>query len=752
MDENKNKEYGAHSIKIMEGLEAVRKRPGMYIGSTDTRGLHHLVYEVVDNSVDEALAGYCKNIHVTITKSGSCIVKDDGRGIPVDIHPVENISAAEVVLTKLHAGGKFDKETYAFSGGLHGVGVSVVNALSEYLKVTIYKKGKVYQQEYQYGNPLYSLKVIGNCDENQSGTEIEFKPDTLIFLQTVDFSFDILQKRFKEMAFLNKGISIILEDERVSQVLTYSYPKGIVSYIEDLMKNKQVLFPDIICFSLKERLLEIEMAMQYSMDYSEELFSFVNTINTHEGGTHVAGFRGALTSACNKKAKEFKYDEQFTSDDLREGLICVLSVKIADPQFEGQTKAKLSNFEIKGIIQSHLSDFFNLYFEENPSIIKKMLAKAELAQKAREAAKRARELTRKKNGIDSSVLCGKLADCSSNEPENNELFIVEGNSAGGSAKMGRDRMIQAILPLRGKILNVEKTTLEKMLANSEIKSLVAAVGAGFGNDGINVADCRYHKIIIMTDADIDGAHIRTLLLTFFFRFMRPIIEAGYLYIAQPPLYKVKVGRKERYLKNDDELFSLLNAWILEEVSVFSDNKEIVAEEKSLFLEALYFFYKAFYEIAYEKAVAESTIENIFFDKEKFNTYEFIAAKLGALPFDQQLYDKMIDVIQLGKNKKFFYKQKELIDSIFFSILDLVEKIKLMAKPFMTIQRYKGLGEMNEDQLWETAMDPEKRQLKKVYTNDLVDTEGWVVLLMGEEVAPRKQFIEENALRVKNLDV
>lgn len=762
-DRNSNKEYGAHSIKIMEGLEAVRKRPGMYIGSTDSKGLHHLVYEVVDNSVDEALAGYCRNINIILKKNGACIVKDDGRGIPTDIHPVENISATEVVLTKLHAGGKFDKETYAFSGGLHGVGVSVVNALSEYLKVTICKKGKVYQQEYKYGNPLYSLKVIANCDESLKGTEIEFIPDKLIFLQGTDFSFSILAKRFKEMAFLNKGVSLSLEDERINESVHYKFDKGIISFVEDLMRNKPTLFSDIIYYSLREPSIEIEMAMQYNNDYSEELFSFVNNINTYEGGTHVAGFKGALTVACNKKAKEFKYDEQFTSDDLREGLICVLSVKVADPQFEGQTKAKLSNFEIKGVIQSYLSDFFNAYFEENPAIIKKILIKAELALKAREAAKRARELTRKKSGIDSSILPGKLADCSSSEPELNELFIVEGNSAGGSAKMGRDRMTQAILPLRGKIINVEKTALEKMLGNSEIKSLVAAIGAGFGNDGINISDCRYHKIVIMTDADVDGAHIRTLLLTFFFRFMYPIIEAGYLYIAQPPLYKVKVGRKEKYLKNDDELFDLLISWFTEEVTIISNDLEMIDEVQISFLEAVHLFYKIIYDISSKKGFSEAEVELFFFDEnKKFVPYETLFLIITGFSqvsqediftyFSKDIYQKMIEKMCFGSYNKFFYRQKEIGSFKFDSILELSAMIKIMAKPYMVIQRYKGLGEMNEDQLWETAMDPARRQLKKVHTSDLIDTEEWIVLLMGEDVAPRKQFIEKNALRVRNLDI
>jgi DNA gyrase subunit B len=741
---NKNREYGAHSIKVMEGLEAVRKRPGMYIGSTDSKGLHHLVYEVVDNSVDEALAGHCSHIVITLQKDGSCKVEDDGRGIPTDIHETEGISATEVVLTKLHAGGKFDKETYAFSGGLHGVGVSVVNALSNYLKVTVFRDGKIHEQEFKCGIPVNRLKITGNTKKH--GTTIEFMPDPEIFKQTTTFSYEILAKRFKEIAFLNKGISIEIKDENTNESVHYKFDNGILSFVDDLATNKEIIFPDTIYFTHKEKTLEIEIAMQYTTGYDEALVSFVNTINTHEGGTHVAGFKGALTSSCNKKAKEFKKEDVFTSDDLREGLIAVLNIKIAEPQFEGQTKAKLSNYEIKGIIQSHLSEFFNKYFEEKPSVIKKILAKAEMALKAREAARKARELTRKKNGIDSTILPGKLADCSSDDATINELFIVEGDSAGGSAKTGRDRSIQAILPLRGKILNVEKASLEKMLANSEIKSLVAAIGTGFGNETIHIEDCRYHKIIIMTDADVDGSHIRTLLLTFFFRYMRPVIEKGYLYIAQPPLYKVKVGKQEKYLQNDSELLELLAHWIYEEINLEIDGNTTSNEIKTTILNAMLFLHQSLELLSNKSDIEIYELEKLLLE----NNNKDINPKL----LENDLFIQMrqqLESIMKYNTIIFSYKQKEIGRLKQFSILEFCALIRLIAKPFMTIQRYKGLGEMNAEQLWETAMDPHNRQLKQLSISDFVETENWLILLMGEEVAPRKQFIEQKAHFAKNLD-
>lgn len=746
-ENNKNKGYGAHSIKVMEGLEAVRKRPGMYIGSTDSKGLHHLVYEVVDNSVDEALAGHCTNIFITLLEDGSCLVEDDGRGIPTEIHPTEGISAAEVVLTKLHAGGKFDKNSYVFSGGLHGVGVSVVNALSKLLKITIYRNGKEYEQSFQYGVPIAPLKELGETDKR--GTLIHFYPDETIFQQTNIFSFDILAKRFCEIAYLNKGIKIHISDLRVGKNEEFCFPDGIISFVKNSVGDlNKCLFSDPIYTLYKEDRFELEVALQYTDGYDENIFSFVNTINTHEGGTHVAGFKAALTIACNKKAKELKKDEVFTSEDLREGLCAVLSIKIAEPQFEGQTKAKLSNFEVKSMVQSVLSEFFYQYFEENPSVIKKILAKAEIAQKAREAAKRARELTRKKNGIDAStVLPGKLADCSSEDPMVNELFIVEGDSAGGSAKTGRDRNYQAILPLRGKILNVEKSNLEKMLANSEIKSLVAAIGAGFGDEFIQVDDCRYHKIIIMTDADVDGSHIRTLLLTFFFRYMRPIIDKGFLYIAQPPLYKVKIGKKERYLANDSELFLFILSWVHEELTCIVNDQMLEENQLKIFLEKSLYFYEKVESYACKNDQLSSEIENLIVQncqKSEFDNYkedpDFL--ELCHLCDDILHWDKII----------FVYKGKEVVVLQKFSFILLWNSLKEAVKPYMVIQRYKGLGEMDAEQLWETAMDPASRQLKQLYISDFQETDSWLVLLMGDDVAPRRKFIEQKAYFAKNLDV
>lgn len=744
--ENKkiNNEYNAHSIKVMEGLEAVRKRPGMYIGSTDSKGLHHLIYEIVDNSIDEALAGHCSSISVRLHKDGGCTVEDNGRGIPVEIHPTEGVSAAEVVLTKLHAGGKFDKDSYAFSGGLHGVGVSVVNALASDLKLTIYKDGFTHYQEFKTGIPVNRLEKKEKTEKR--GTKIYFIPDETIFKQTTVFDYTILEKRFKEMAFLNKGISIELIDERTNESVVYKFEKGIISFIEDLTAEKEKLFPEIISFSHREKSIEIDLALSYVTEYEEKLVSFVNNINTHEGGTHVSGFKTALTSACNKKAKEFKKEDVFGSEDLREGMIAILSVKIAEPQFEGQTKAKLSNFEIKGIIQSFLSDFFNTYFEENPSVVKKILAKAELALKAREAARKARELTRKRDGIDTMILPGKLADCSSEIPEKNELFIVEGDSAGGSAKTGRDRATQAILGLRGKILNVEKSSTEKMLTNEEIRSLIAAIGVGFGNNEINIDRCRYHKIIIMTDADVDGSHIRTLLLTFFFRHMKPIIEKGYLYIAQPPLYKVKLGKQERYLQNDSKLLSFLVEWATEEAHIELDGSSISHQEKKELLEKMLFIHDTMKEISKDIGISLILLEEYLIDKEK--------ELPSALENNQKIESvkAMLKSISRWKHISFFIKNKLILESDIFSILKFVDAIKAIAKPYFTIQRYKGLGEMNADQLWETAMDPAHRQLLQLKIEDFNQSDYWFNLLMGEEVAPRRQFIEEKAHFVRNLDI
>jgi DNA gyrase subunit B len=743
MEKKSPKEYSAHSIKVMEGLEAVRKRPGMYIGSTDIKGLHHLIYEVVDNSVDEALGGHCDSIIITLKKDGSCSVEDNGRGIPTDIHPTEGISAAEVVLTKLHAGGKFDKESYAFSGGLHGVGVSVVNALSRWLKVTIFQNGKIYEQEFEMGKPIYSLKIVGETEKR--GTLIQFIPDEEIFKQTTIFSYITLAKRFEEIAYLNKGLSISLIDERSNESIIHKYDEGIISFVKNLNDGKEQIFPEIIYTKYAEKTFELEFALLYNVGYEENLISFVNNINTIEGGTHVSGFKTALTTSCNKKAKEFKKDDSvYSSEDLREGLVCILSIKLAEPQFEGQTKAKLGNFDVKGQVQSIINSFLDRYFEENPSIIKKIIAKADMALKAREAARKARELTRKKSILESTILPGKLADCSSDDPSINEIFIVEGDSAGGSAKTGRERSFQAILPLRGKILNVEKAAMEKILGNEEIKSLVAAIGAGIGNNSIDISQCRYHKIIIMTDADVDGSHIRTLILTFFYRYLKPVIEAGYIYIAQPPLYKVKIGKRDQYIQNDDELFNFISSWAIGEIEINFDYKLLSNLSKEKLFNQLIKSRELFGIISKKTGIHEKEIEEYVLNN---NAPEKL--KNNILYNDLTL---LIESIEKFEKVEINYRNKNIGNLEKFSILDLCLLIRDSARPFMNIQRYKGLGEMNADQLWETAMNPATRKLLRVTIEDAEEAERWFSVLMGEDVTHRKAFIEEKSHFVRNLDI
>jgi DNA gyrase subunit B len=628
--------YDASRIQVLEGLEAVRKRPSMYIGSTDSRGLHHLVYEVVDNSIDEALAGFCTRIDVTINQDGSVTVLDDGRGIPIDPHPFYKKSALEVVMTILHAGGKFDKNTYKVSGGLHGVGVSVVNALSEWLEVEVSREGKKYFQRYSRGKPETGVQEIGASET--TGTKTTFKPDTKIF-ETTDFNYDILSSRLRELAFLNRGLTISLTDLRTpdGQADTFTYNGGIVEFVEYLNKKKQPLHDKPIYFERQRDDMVVEIAMQYTNSYAENVYSFANNINTHEGGTHIIGFKTALTRVANdyvKANKLSKEDIKLTGDDVREGLTAIISVKLLEPQFEGQTKTKLGNSDVKGIVDSLVTDGLAEYFEENPKVANVILEKALLAQKAREAAKKARELTRRKSALEVSTLPGKLADCSDKNPAVCEIYIVEGDSAGGSAKQGRDRSFQAILPLRGKILNVEKARLAKILKNNEVVSLITAIGTGVSED-FDLDSARYHKIIIMTDADVDGAHIRTLLLTLFFRYMRPLIDAGYVYIAQPPLYRIKKGKAEYYVYSDREL----------------DEKKKELGEKGL-----------------------------------------------------------------------------------------------------TIQRYKGLGEMNPEQLWETTMNPESRTLLQVTLDDAIRADEIFRILMGDEVEPRRNFIETHAKEVVDLDI
>lgn len=792
----KNQEYSAKSIKVMEGLEAVRKRPGMYIGSTGPQGLHHLVYEVVDNSVDEALAGHCSKIKVILHTDGSCSVEDNGRGIPTDMHPTEKVSAAEVVLTKLHAGGKFDKDSYKYSGGLHGVGISVVNALSSKLYLEIYQNGLIYSQNYSRGKPLDSLTVTGKTDKR--GTLVRFTPDNLIFSET-DFSFDTLSARFRELAFLNKGLLITIIDETANKEHAFLFEGGIVSFVEDINKKKGPIFNEIIHFLKEDESFVLEIAMQYNEGYAEQLYSFVNNINTTEGGTHVAGFKSALTKICNKRGQAMNMLKGATlsSEDVREGLVVVISIKVPEPQFEGQTKTKLGNSEIKGIVDSWTFAALDTFFEENPAIAKKVILKAELAQRARDAAKKARELTRRKTVMDGFILPGKLADCSEENPQMTELFIVEGDSAGGSAKQGRERTIQAILPLRGKILNVEKSRLDKILSNEEIKALISASGCGIGEE-FNVEKIRYHKIILMTDADVDGSHIRTLLLTFFFRYMQPIIEKGYLYVAQPPLYKAKIGKKEQYLKDETEFRAFLFEWALDNLALTIDDKTISNAEWKQLLNDI-----KIYENALEKIctsfqltdadghklllfLADTPIENTTTTEELEASlkkyFKHYAISYQKRPFGDtpEIYKEWFIFERLNKTweveKSFFYSEMvapllELLKPLSLvknnwnlhtleknksvegnGLQKLTAGIYTISKPYLHVQRYKGLGEMNAEQLWETAMDPKTRSLLQVSIQDALEADSWFSTLMGDDVAGRKDFIEKNGRFVKNLDV
>ncbi len=629
--EAKNDDYGAKDIQVLTGLSAVRKRPAMYIGDTGLRGLHHLVFEAVDNSIDEAMAGFCNKIVVIIHKNNSVTVIDNGRGIPVDIHPKFNRPGVEIVMTKLHAGGKFDKKAYKVSGGLHGVGISVTNALSKELSVEVRRDGKIYEQKYSYGNPTTELKVIGDC--NDRGTKITFLPDDKIFPET-EFHFETLSSRLRELAFLNKGLNIILFDERTNKKQEFQYDGGIVSFVDFLNKNKNPVHK-VVYFEKEKNMVQIEVAMQYNMGYQENIFTFANNINTIEGGSHLIGFKTALTRTMNSYAEKLKInDAKLSSDDVREGLTSVVSVKLQEPQFEGQTKTKLGNSEVKGIVESLVNENLGIFLEENPKIAKLIVEKCINSAKAREAAAKARELTRRKSALNSHSLPGKLADCSERDPAKCELYIVEGDSAGGSAKQGRNRNFQAILPLKGKIINVEKARLIKVFQNEEITTMITALGTGISEE-FDIGKLRYHKIIIMTDADVDGAHIRTLLLTFFYRYMNDLITAGHVYIAQPPLFKVSKNKKTNYAYSEGEL---------------------------------------------EKLFAE-----------------------------------------IGRDQA-------------------------------SVQRYKGLGEMNPQQLWETTMDPGNRTLLQVSLEDAVEADKIFTILMGDQVEPRREFIQQHAKEVANLDV
>ena len=769
-------EYGASNIKVLKGLEAVRKRPGMYIGDTNINGLHHMVYEVVDNSIDEAMAGYCKNIKVTMTKDGWIKVEDDGRGIPTAIHPTENISAATVVLTVLHAGGKFDKDTYKVSGGLHGVGVSVVNALSKHLKMTIYREGKIHYQEFKCGIPQGVLEIIGDSPR-KTGTTIEFLADDSIF-EVNKYDFAILSKRFREVAYLNSFISITLDNEITKTKEVYHFEGGIKQFVQDI--NKDTAICDAVSFNDTIDGVEVDIAVMYNDTYVEKTLSFVNNIRTIDGGTHEAGFKAGLTRSIvkylNENAAAREKDTKITGDDVREGLIAVVSVKVPEPQFEGQTKGKLGSSYVKPITQKLTGDALDKYFEENPQQAKAIMEKALMAARGREAAKKARDLTRKKDAMTVGTLPGKLAECQSKDPAIRELYLVEGDSAGGSAKQGRDRVFQAILPLKGKILNVEKSRLDKILKSDEIRNMITALGCGIGED-FDGEKIRYHKIIIMTDADVDGSHIQTLLLTFFFRFLRPVIEKGYLYIAQPPLYRYKKGKNETYLKDNTALSNFLIENGLESFSFeglgyndLLDLFKIVAKYRAM-LEQLGKRYSLLEVLKH--LIENSDLVNLDFNSLYEKVSEFIEAK-GYNILSKSVSDSKIQLfVQTNEGLEELIIDDELFASPYFSeatyiynklvdrdlsvfggrdLLDILDEIETLAKKGAYIQRYKGLGEMNPEQLWETTMIPENRRLLRVKIEDAEIASDTFTLFMGDEVEPRRNYIEEHAKDVEHLDV
>ncbi|MCT7595403.1 DNA topoisomerase (ATP-hydrolyzing) subunit B [Aliarcobacter butzleri] len=769
-------EYGASNIKVLKGLEAVRKRPGMYIGDTNINGLHHLVYEVVDNSIDEAMAGFCRNIKVTLTKDGWARIEDDGRGIPTAIHPTEGISAATVALTVLHAGGKFDKDTYKVSGGLHGVGVSVVNALSKHLKMTVYREGKIHYQEFKEGIPQGTLEIIGDSPR-KTGTTIEFLVDDSIF-EVTKYEFNILKKRFKEVAYLNPIISITLEDEAAKLKEVYHFEGGIKQFVADM--NKETALCEVISFSDRVEGVEVDIAMMYNDTYIEKTLSFVNNIRTIDGGTHEAGFKAGLTRSISKYLSENaaarEKDTKITGDDVREGLIAVVSVKVPEPQFEGQTKGKLGSSYVRPIAQKLTGDNLDKYFEENPTHAKAIMEKALMAARGREAAKKARELTRKKDAMTVGTLPGKLAECQSKDPAIRELYLVEGDSAGGSAKQGRDRVFQAILPLKGKILNVEKSRLDKILKSDEIRNMITALGCGIGED-FDEEKIRYHKIIIMTDADVDGSHIQTLLLTFFFRFLRPVIEKGYLYIAQPPLYRYKKGKNEIYLKDNNALSAFLIENGLESFEFeglgyndLLDLFKIVSKYRAM-LEQLGKRYSLLEVLKH--LIENSDLVNLEFKDLYENIKDFLDKKGYNILSKTVLDDRIQLFVQTNEGLEELIIDEELFASPYFSeatyiysklkerdlsvfegrdLIEILEDIETLAKKGAYIQRYKGLGEMNPEQLWETTMIPDNRRLLRVKIEDAEVASDTFTLFMGDEVEPRRNYIEEHAKDVEHLDV
>ncbi len=802
-----DRKYDSSSIAVLEGRDAVRKRPAMYIGSTGEIGLHHLVYEVVDNSIDEALAGYCDTVDVTIHLDNSITVIDNGRGIPVDEMKKEKKSAAEVVMTKLHAGGKFDSNAYKVSGGLHGVGVSCVNFLSETLRLEIWREGKTYEQEYLRGIPVVALKQTGKT--RKRGTKITFKPDTQIFDHT-EFSFDKLSERLREKAFLNKGIRITIKDEREEPERSHEffYKGGIAEFVKHLNKNKTTLHDKPIYFEKNSDALSIEVAIQYNDAYDEKVYSFANNINTVDGGTHLSGFRSAFTRTINAYAQSSGLAKNFKSslsgDDVREGLVAVISVKLPQPQFEGQTKGKL-NSDVKGAVESFLNERLTEYFEQNPTVARRVVGKSLDAARAREAARKAREIVRK-GALGSTMLPGKLADCQEKDPANSEIYIVEGDSAGGSAKQGRDRKNQAILPLKGKILNVEKARFDKMLGHSEIKSLIMALGTGIGKEDFDASKLRYHKIILMTDADVDGSHIRTLLLTFFYRQMAELVEKGYVYIAQPPLFKVKRGKKEEYIKDESAMIRYLMRMATSDMTVKSVGSKQAIEGKELAksLEQMVDF-KHYCERAARRIGGDAlllatlidafggkkgvlrkegmTLRKVFQDGDLMAQVEGVLAKAGyktELSTDEEhsLWEiesftstgvhltidwNFASLVEFQKAVEIFRELEEKLAAPFIAGENgaseeiatreaLLERVLAAAKKDLSIQRYKGLGEMNPEQLWETTMNPEKRTLLQVRVDDAVETDDLFTVLMGDAVEPRRKFIEDNALDVRNLDV
>jgi DNA gyrase subunit B len=800
--------YNENSIDVLEGLEPVRLRPSMYIGNVDVEGLHHLVYEVVDNSIDEAMAGYCDIIKVIIHTDNSVSVEDNGRGIPVGIHEKENVPAVEVVMTKLHAGGKFDNDSYKVSGGLHGVGISVVNALSKLLEVEIYFKGQIYYQSFEKGKKTSELKIIGNTEKR--GTKIHFYPDFEIMNQN-DFSFDVLNKRLRELAFLNKGLNIVVEDERTDEKNNFFYEGGLFSFIQYINRSYTPLHEPIIISGEKND-IQIELAIQYNDTFIERIFSFANNINTTEGGFHLIGFKAALTRTINQYATNSNVYKNLKvkigGDDVREGLSAIISVKLKNPQFEGQTKTKLGNSEVKGLVESLVNDSLSSFLEENPNIAKIIIEKASDAARARDAAKRARDLVRSKGSLFDSTLPGKLAECQYTDPADRELFLVEGDSAGGSAKQGRDRRFQAILPLKGKILNVEKARFDMILRSEEIKNMITALGTGIGTEEFRIDKIRYHKVVIMTDADVDGSHIRTLLLTFFYRQMPDLIKNGYLYIAQPPLYRVSKGKGGIYLKNETEFKDHILKRVCEKkiLKINKDDRILSEHELYILMGDLFEYLETldthkkngvdpeFVEILIQENIRDKEflqeeekikrlkdvfsnrgyrVEDIVWNEER-KIFELMvhpsekkqletarsnykSIKIGRGFIHSSLYQKCL--ILSDKISRFDFppftvlnRESESDAKIYQNKKELCKNLIEDGKKGINIQRYKGLGEMNPDQLWETTMDPKKRTMLQVNIEDAAETDEIFTLLMGDEVEPRRNFIIQNALQVSSLDI